>query len=281
MKKPIYKTRELFKERGWVVVDMIDPSPIALARETLQKHLHSFLGKKASLEEYHHEAEVAEDARHTEIQVEMASFFRKQKFGKKIIEKQIEFFERFIGLDLLVQENPYLRITRPFKKQDNIGYHRDTFYGGSPYELSILIPFVNLDEKGSLKVLTGSHILPESDFPTTKIENPDPSISKGSAKHQLGFLYSPKVMDLSIEGRMQPIPLTIGQALIFSLSVVHGSVENQSKITRWSTDMRVLNPLAPVDLSARPTYYEPLTLSPVTECAQKYYKANELQPVGA
>ena len=40
--------------------------------------------------------------------------------------------------------------------------------------------------------------------------------------------------------------------------------------------MRVTNGLAPVDLSARPDYYEILTESPVTLCAKKYHLANQL-----
>ena len=97
-----------------------------------------------------------------------------------------------------VQTNPYLRIARPNKKVDNIGYHRDTFYGGNPFELSVFVPFVDLDARGTLNLLTGSHILPESQFPTTKIENPDPAVRKGTAKHQLGFAYAPKVMNKEI-----------------------------------------------------------------------------------
>ena len=127
----------------------------------------------------------------------------------------------------------------------------------------------------NLQVLSGSHTLPESDFPTTQVENPDQAVKKGSAKHNLGFLYSPKLMDPSIESRMESHPLKLGQALIFSLSTVHGSVENRGNVSRWSIDIRVLNALAPVDLEARPTYYETLCTSAVTSSAKLYHKNNE------
>jgi len=264
---------EQFAEKGWLIVDFSDKEPVLRARKELQEELSSLIGKETALEDYH---ETIPAEKHTEIQVHMTEFFRKRRFGPRIVASHLRFFQAFIGLDLLVQANPYLRITRPFRKEDNIGYHRDTFYGGSPYELSVLIPFVDLEPESNLQVLSGSHILPESEFPTTQVVNEDASITKGSAKHNLGFLYAPKVMDPLIESRMESYPLRVGQALIFSLSTVHGSVENRGRVSRWSTDIRVLNALAPVNLEARPTYYEPLCESAVTASAKSYLKNNEV-----
>lgn len=264
---------EHFQKQGWFVLDLIDPKPVFEAREALQKKLDELLGKKVPLEEYHHEA--TDDQWHTNMQITMTEFFRKHRFGPKILAAQIPFFQKLIGLDLKGQANPYLRMTRPHKPQDNIGYHRDTFYGGSPFELSVLIPFVSLPKESSLSVMSGSHILSEKFFPTTQIENPDQEVKKGSEKHKLGFLYAPKLMAEEIENKMEPIALKLGQALVFSLSTVHGSVVNKGPITRWSIDTRVMNGLAPVDLSSRPDYYEPLSQSVVTRSAQEYFKANE------
>jgi len=262
---------EHFSEKGWVVIDFVDQTPVMKAREALQAHLNKLLGKNIPLEEYH--TEVEDDAHHTDLQTKMTEFFRKQKFGKAIIEKQLSLFKPFMGLDLSVQRNPYLRMARPGKPQDNIGYHRDTYYGGSPYELSVLVPFVDVAEPSALQVMTGSHTLPENHFPTTQIENPDEAVRKGSSKHQLGFLYAPKVMDPSIATDMLAVPLKLGQAIAFSLSTVHGCVVNNGTATRWSSDIRVMNAFAPVDLSARPDYYEPLSNSALTTQAQTYFTA--------
>ncbi|MCB1085253.1 MAG: hypothetical protein KDK60_04045 [Chlamydiia bacterium] len=264
---------EHFAEKGWVVIDFLDPTPVLEARKALQKQLNKILGKEVPLEQYH--TEVEDDRRHTEIQVELTEFFRQKNFGKAIIEKQLPLFKPFMGLDLLVQRSPYLRMARPGKKQDNIGYHRDTFYGGSPYELSVLVPYVDVPALSALQVMTGSHILPEDHFPTKQIVNPDTEVTKGSSKHQLGFLYAPKIMDPSVEEEMLAVPLKVGQAIAFSLSTVHGCVMNQGETTRWSSDIRVMNAFAPVDLSARPDYYQPLSSSPVTAKAEEYFLASQ------
>ncbi len=264
---------EHFNEKGWVVIDFIDPSPILKAREELQTYLSKLLGKNIPLEDYHKEVE--DDLLHTEIQVKMTKFFRDCKFGKPIIENQLSLFKPLMGLDLFVQRNPYLRMARPGKPQDNIGYHRDTYYGGSPYEISVLVPYVDIPAPSALQVMTGSHILPENYFPTTQVENPDNAVRKGTAKHQLGFLYAPKVMGPSIEKNMLAVPLKVGQAITFSLSTVHGCIVNKGENTRWSSDIRIMNAFAPVDLSARPDYYEPLCNSPITEQAKEYFLATQ------
>jgi len=264
---------ESFLEKGWVVIDLIDPSPVKEIRRALQNHLNALIGRDISLEDYHKVAH--DDALHTKLQTALTDTFRKGLLGKSIIERQIPLFQSLLGLDLWIQKNPYLRIARPKKSQDNLGYHRDTFYGGSPYELSVLIPFVDVPYLSALKVMSGSHIQSEKAFPTTQIENPDSSVKKGSLKHQLGFLYAPKKMDSSVERKMVPIPLKVGQALAFSLSTVHGSIINQGSTTRWSTDIRLMNAFAPVDLSMRPDYYIPLSCSAMTAQAEQYFRANQ------
>lgn len=259
-----------FQEKGWFLLDFPDPEPARQTRRFLQERLSRHFGRSIPLEEYHFH--VNDDEEHTELQIAMTKAFREAGLGPAILSAQLMFFKELIGPDLFGQASPYLRMTRPNCPQDNIGYHRDTFYGGSPYELSVFVPFVDLPSECSLSVLSGSHIHSEERYPTTQIESD--SVKKGTSKHQLGFLYAPKLMDPAIDGKMEAIPLKVGQALIFSLSTVHGSIVNRGQITRWSSDMRVMNALAPVDLSARPHYYKPLHYSVVSESAQRYFYAN-------
>ena len=48
---------EHFSEKGWVVIDFVDQTPVMKAREALQAHLNKLLGKNIPLEEYHTEVE--------------------------------------------------------------------------------------------------------------------------------------------------------------------------------------------------------------------------------
>jgi ectoine hydroxylase-related dioxygenase (phytanoyl-CoA dioxygenase family) len=77
-------------------------------------------------------------------------------------------------------------------------------------------------------------------------------------------------MDADPLAKIQAVPVNAGEALIFSLATVHGSTLNAGSIARWSTDIRVVNALAPVDLSERPDYYESLSSSVVSDRARAY-----------
>src|SRR5581483_7890951 len=59
---------------------------------------------------------------------------------------------------------------------------------------------------------------------------------------------------------------------------LHGTTGNDSNVTRWSCDMRIKNSFAPVDVSARPTYYAPLANSPISRATNYYLQANANNP---
>ena len=256
-----------YLEHGWVLVKLPRPEVIQEVRAVLQDELRKLTGvSDVTLERYHEIAD--DDVLHREYQVKLTEVFRTNRYAYRVLVAQDDFFRPFLGPDLLVQVNPYLRMARPGKLQDNIGYHRDTFYGASPYELSVWIPYVDLPAESSLSVLSGSHIRPERDFPVTQTQSAE--VKKGSDLHKIGFPYAPKVMDADPLANIQAVPVKAGEALIFSLATVHGSTLNSGTTARWSTDIRVVNALAPVDLSARPDYYETLSSSVVSDRARAY-----------
>jgi len=253
-------------ENGWMVFDFPSLDPILQAREELEKELHRLLGTKTRLEDYREE----NDERHTQTQIAMTRFFREQAYD--FTTPLTAQFREILGPDIVKQANPFLRIARPGKRQDNIGFHRDSFYGGTAYELSFFVPFVDLGPGNTMSVISGSHVESEEAYPTTQYISED--VTKGSAKHQMGFMYAPKVMDPSIEKRVKPVPLKIGQSLVFCLPIVHGCVVNAENSTRWSTDQRLMPTFAPVDMGTRQVAYEVVSESPVTQCVKKYEEAN-------
>jgi ectoine hydroxylase-related dioxygenase (phytanoyl-CoA dioxygenase family) len=259
-----------YLEHGWVLVTLPRPAIIETVRQVLQTELRRISGvADITLERYHEIAD--DDAVHRDYQFQLTELFRSNRYAHAVLAAQDDFFRPFLGPDLLVQVNPYLRMARPGKPQDNIGYHRDTFYGASPYELSVWIPYVDLPAESSLSVLSGSHVRPEADFPVTQTQSAD--VAKGSNLHKMGFPYAPKVMDAGPLAGIQAVPVKKGEALIFSLATVHGTTHNNGPIARWSTDIRVVHALAPVDLSARPDYYERLSSSVVSDRARAYEAA--------
>lgn len=264
---------EALFERGWLSIDLPDPSPVFAVRDLLLARLRAeSLPDLASLEEYHVLA--ADDEQHVAFLHGLATYYWERDLGRTIIAANIEFFRRLVGADLHIQRYPYLRAVRPSRTGDAAPLHRDTYYGASPYEVSVWVPFTDVEETNAMRVVSGSHLEPDREYPFEQRQSEDVKIH--SPKHELGFPYAPKLLDATLLERAEPVPLRVGQALIFGLSLVHGGGVNAGTQTRFSTDIRVANSLAAVSWSrgVHEDYFVPLCSSAVTRAARLYQVAN-------
>ena len=266
-----------FEIDGYAVLNLDNLSAALEVRHRLTQELRSFCGSETVTLENYHKVVGDDDNFHISVQSQIAEKFRAERWHESIFRRNLSIFTELLGPDLDLEAEPYLRVARPGKPQDNIGYHRDTIYGASAYELSVIIPFVDLNEAGTLRVHPGSHLKAEADIHFTRMDNYDPTITKGSTKHKLGFPYAPQVLDKNYPlDQLVPVPMRIGQILMFGLSMLHGSVLNGSDITRWSCDARIKNTFAPVN-ELRAKRFIALGASPVTKAVEGYLKANKRQ----
>src|SRR4029078_2127052 len=97
-----------------------------------------------------------------------------------------------------------------------------------------------------------------------------PDVKLGSPKHELGYPYAPRLLDPKLMDKAEPVPLQVGQVLMFPLQLVHGGGTNRSSRTRFSSDIRLANSLAPVEWSrgVRKNYFVPLCNSALTRAPQ-------------
>ena len=220
-----------------------------------------------TLEEYHR---VVDDGSHAEVHWDLSEWFWERRLAHDIVAANLPLLQQLVGLDLHVQRYPYLRIARPGRSSDVTGLHRDTLYGASPYELSLLVPFTEVTEASAVQVVSGSHAEPAGAY--RAVRGDAPHVEPGSRAHRLGFPYAPQVLAPEVAARAEPVPLRVGQALAFGLGLVHGQPVNAGEQTRVSVDVRVVNSLAPVALGrgVRADYYEPLSAAPVTRLARRY-----------
>jgi len=264
-------------ERGWLAIELPDPSPVFAARDALLARLRATsLPELARLDDYH--TLVTDEERHVAMLHDLATYYWDRQLGRAIIEGNVELFRRLVGVDLHVQQRPYLRAVRPGHTKDAAPLHRDTYYGASPYEVSVLVPFTDVDAAGAMRVISGSHLASDREYPFEQRQSDDVAIR--SPKHQLGFPYAPKLLDPALMEKAEPVPLVVGQALIFGLSLVHGGGINTGHRTRFSSDIRVANSLAPVQWSrgVNESYFVPLCSGVITESARRYLAANDTPP---
>ncbi|MDQ1431926.1 MAG: hypothetical protein QOF40_2528 [Actinomycetota bacterium] len=265
-------TADDFTARGWAVIDLHEPAVVADVGTRLLAWLRAGpLPDLDRLEDYHFHVD---DDAHPRVHYELGSWYWDQQLGRRIVDAEQDFLRSFVGLDLHLQRYPYLRVARPGRPDDVTGLHRDLLYGASPFEVSMLVPFNDLDADSALQVVSGSHLEPASSFPATRTESE--LVTPGSPRHQLGFPYAPQVLAASVADRAEPVPLQVGQALLMSLGLVHGQTVNASTTTRFSTDVRVVNSLAPIAFArgVREDYYEQWCSSPVTEQARRQIAAD-------
>jgi hypothetical protein len=274
----LYEMDATLAERGWLVIDLPDPSAVFETRDRLLSHLQQSIPGLARLEDYHRH--VIDDERHVATMYGLATYYWESDLGRSIISSNLDLFRMLIGPDLVTQPAPYLRAVRPGVTGDAAPLHRDTYYGASPYEISVVVPLTTMEANAALRVITGSHTAPDSAFPYTQTVRDDVEIQ--SPKHQLGYPYAPRLLDSSLMALADPVPLEVGQVLIFPLQLVHAGGTNAGESTRFSTDIRVANMLAPVSWSrgVRKDYFVPLCTSAVTRAAQAYLAANSESPSG-
>lgn len=248
--------------RGWQVIPFDEPSLecLQLAISKIEAHID------CALADYKQD----DDAKHLRTTVELQKIFIDGGFGRKIIYGSLYKFQQIMGMDLHIQKYPYLRIARPGKPQDNIGIHRDTLYGGTPYEISCVIPLTTMPPEGSLQVIDFSNTAPESDYP---FEARKTDVVKNSDKHNLGFVYLKKTLAEKLD--THPVHVPVGSGLAFPHSLVHGQEVNNSLIPRFSVDIRLVNSLANIEWSrtVHKDYWEELCVSPITRQAREYYAA--------
>ena len=264
---------EQYSKNGWMTLDLTHPETVFEARDAMVVFLQeSFFSTLERLEDLH--GHISDDEAYIKVHLALNGFFRERQFAKKIISSELDAFQKLISPDLCIQTNPYLRIARPGVARDNIGLHRDTFYGASPYELSVVVAYTDLDEGGALRIVSGSQRTPESE---TRFHEVDiDGVERGSPRHLAGIPYIARIVSPEIANEAVPVPLTVGQVLIFGLATVHGQEINQGAGTRVTTDIRVVNGLAPfiVNRTGPETYYTPLSQSSVSEQADLYLQAN-------
>ena len=264
---------EALAGQGWGVIDLPRPEPVLEARERLLARLRAGkLENLQRLDDYH--LAIGDNEKHFATLADLCDFYWEADLGRRIVAENLDVFRWLIGADLHVQRYPYLRVVRPGAAGDEAPLHRDTYYGASPYELSAIVPFTDMEPDSAVRVISGSHLAPDRDYPFEQRQSPD--VVPGSTKHRLGYPYAPRSLDPSLLARAEPVPLRVGQALLFGLSLVHGGGANRTGRTRVSTDIRVASSLAPVAWSrgVREDYFVPLCSSAVTRTARRYLAAN-------
>lgn len=196
---------------------------------------------------------------------------------KNLLLANSECFISLLGPDVDIQSEIYLRVSRPHREGDLIDWHRDTFYGNTPWELNFWLPVFPLAKGAGLMLVEGSHLVPADNVRHIEEKNEfRKKVIKGSTASELGFQYAPKCDDTISNMDMSKVKLLtpkIGQAIFFFGHIIHRA-QNFSNKTRVSIDVRIKHMLAPT--TTKFGYYKPLMRGDIARCVEKIYSINEV-----
>ena len=260
-----------FEIKGWEIVDIPDNDYILSFIKKLEIKTKEYLGEDSSLKTIDSFLKTNEDLK--KFQNFLTNFLWENEFSINFIKSIKPITDQLIGLNLMVQYKPFLRIARPNYRDDNIGYHKDTQYGQSPYELAVHVPFVDLDKDSSLQIISGSHLHNENKYQS--IESKNLKVEKGSLEHTLGKPYAPKNLTIPNKVKNDFLDAKVGQVAIFSPAIFHGQEINNSNYTRVTTDLRIVDSNKTnlnIKLGKVHTGYVDVFSSPVERIAKEYFK---------
>jgi sporadic carbohydrate cluster 2OG-Fe(II) oxygenase len=227
-------------KNGFIIKKFENIKPLINTRELILNKLKKILKtKKVNFKNYH---KFVNDKTHKKVQWELSSYFWKSNLHIECAKGLKHFLFENIGPDLLIQKKPFLRIARPNKITDNIGLHKDTLYGQTPYEMAVHIPFLSLNKKACLKFASRTHLITEKKL---KFKKTKTKILKGSKDHKLGKPYDPKIFDEK-SYNSKSMPIKFGEYVFFTPALIHGQSVNSAKYSRFSIDLRVVNKFSPI-----------------------------------
>jgi hypothetical protein len=188
-----------------------------------------------------------------------------------LVRREVDAFIGLLGPDLDIQAAPHVRVSRPDRDSDLVDWHRDTFYGGSPFDVKLWFPVFPLAPGAGFRLLPRSHLQPSADV--RDVVDPDEyraAVTKGSVDHRIGFPYAPKTDDtvatLEEDATVLLAP-PVGAGIVFLSSMVHRA-QNRSDRTRVSVDLAVRS--AHIRGNTRDEYWSSLHRGVLSRAAERF-----------
>lgn len=189
-----------------------------------------------------HYKEMKTDA-HRELVAQTQEELNRRSLARRIAADRKRQLTEILGTGaILVQTNLYLRAARPGIQgvQENIGWHRETFYGPDmAASVNLWMPIANVSISNALRYIPDSHLIPDEQIVTR--QHDDSSVARFSAGHKIGLLYAPKHIVGGVDlDNHRALVVAPGEAAIFAGNLIHGAAENRSEELRFSVDFRLI-----------------------------------------
>lgn len=228
-----------WSREGYGVVHAFEDDEFMAFRESVRKNILSAIEKNGisvdseafRLEDYHNV--VTSDEDHINV-INITRNLTNEDFDFDI-DALADRFGKELGYELtswveeLRKSHIQIRISRPSTLDINPP-HRDGYLSYWEDIVNVWVPIAGCNERTSLPVAPGSHLVPEDEILRT--ESKGASINGNT--YFVPCILKTKAGDLHM---IRPNPKE-GEALLFSPFLIHGSAVNRSDVTRVSIELR-------------------------------------------
>ena len=160
--------------------------------------------------------------------------------------------ESVVGNELAMQRRLNLSVQMPGDDSSVLPVHADVWDGNSPFEVVLWVPLVDCYGTKAMFLL----------------------LPKANAKHEADFR---RFADKSVEDLFHAIEPDViwpevryGEAMVFSLSLMHGNRVNFEAGTRWSFNCRFKSLFSPYGDKRLGEFFEPITIRAATRMGMDY-----------
>ena len=249
------KLEKDFIENGYVITSAENLNILDTIHEKIADVLHGKLKKSPDLKQLHQHVPIAEIN-----SLRLAIYQSLNSIPNFVHEYHLlaqNTLNKLVGNELAGQNKINLSIQMPGDTSSRLGLHTDTLSGESEFEVILWTPLTEARSTNAMFMF-----------------------SKQNSKEMLKALpeYSKVGMDKLFEdyrSKLQWMEVDPGQVIIFSSTLMHGNVVNETSCTRFSLNARfkaLFSPYSTVEGNEKKlaNFYQPMNLLPVTQLALEY-----------
>ena len=243
-----------FLKNGYIIFDIEDKKKLNLIKKTSRNQIKSSMkikknSIKKNLFDTFHNHIALKDLNEIRMSI-YSSLNSKRDFLKNYFCLAEKHLEIICGSELAMQRKINLSIQLPNDNSSLLPIHSDVWTGCSPFEVVLWVPLVDVSGSKSMFI-----------FP----KNINDKVYKKLSSYKNSQILYDKYKD-----KIKFLKLKFGQGLIFSHSVIHGNIVNDTDETRWSLNCRFKSLMSPYYKKDIAETFVPISIKPATNIGLEY-----------
>jgi len=243
-----------FLKNGYIIFDIEDKKKLNLIKKISRDQIKSSLkikknSIKKNLFDTFHNHIALKDLNEIRMSI-YSSLNSKRDFLKNYFCLAEKHLEIICGSELAMQRKINLSIQLPNDNSSLLPIHSDVWTGCSPFEVVLWVPLVDVSGSKSMFI-----------FP----KNINDKVYKKLSSYKNSQILYDKYKD-----KIKFLKLKFGQGLIFSHSVIHGNIVNDTDETRWSLNCRFKSLMSPYYKKDIAETFVPISIKPATNIGLEY-----------